>query len=83
MEVPLCPQHREKNCERSELRFVEDTGTHYSFYCACCKLVWMVSKPNTIGAARYDNMVKRLQRINEIERANLHRKYFLPRRRVV
>jgi hypothetical protein len=80
-DLPLCPQHRERGCERSELRLLKEKDNQWVFFCACCELTWVVSKPKAAAAARLENAAKKIQQATEAERAKVYRKYFLPSRR--
>lgn len=79
-EIPQCPQFKERGCERSELRLVKESDTHFIFRCACCELDWAVSKYKSVAAARHENAARKIQRITEAERANPRRRYSLPKR---
>lgn len=74
MNLPVCPDFRErKGCERSELRLLGENGESYVFLCACCKLVWMVTKPKTKDAARWANYLKGVKEATEYERSQAAR----------
>lgn len=68
MELPLCPNYREKSCERSEQRLERETETHWSFFCKCCESTWVVSKPNTREKARFDLDAKKVRHLTAYER---------------
>ena len=74
MNLPVCPNHKEgKGCERSELRLLGENEQSFMFTCACCHLLWAVSKPKTAAAARWTNKVKAVQKATEQERAEAAR----------
>lgn len=74
MNLPECPDHKEgKGCERSELRLLGENRESYVFLCACCKLVWMVTKTRTKEGARYANHIKKVKQATEAERAEAAR----------
>lgn len=67
-EVPQCPNFKEGRCERSEIVLLGEAATHWSFFCKCCKLCWIWSKPNTRGRAREEVRTKRIREANHRER---------------
>lgn len=78
MNLPTCPNVRERYCERSDLRLLGEDEYSWSFMCATCKLLWKVSKPRTKEKAQYENRIERVQKASEREREQARRtKYFI------
>jgi cytochrome c5 len=73
MKLPLCPNYRDGSCERSEIRVMGEHQDSYLFTCACCHLLWAVSKPRTQDRARWENSMKRVQKASELEREQARR----------
>ena len=68
MDIPVCPNHKEKRCERSELRLMGENDQAFLFHCTCCKLIWAVSKPREKASARWVNRMKQVKQLTEAER---------------
>lgn len=82
MNLPVCPNNRESSsiCEQSRLRLHGETEESFVFYCACCELVWAVSKPKTKERAVYENRIRQIQKMSDIERLRASRKvYSIPK----
>lgn len=78
MNLPTCPNVRDGACEESRLRLLGEDELSWVFTCACCHLIWKVSKPRTKERARYENQVARVQKATERERELASRtKYFV------
>lgn len=67
-ELPQCPNFRDGKCERSEIILLGEADTHYSMYCKCCKLCWIISKTRTKGRAREELHMKNIREANRRER---------------
>ena len=68
MDIPVCPNHQEHRCERSELRLIGESEQAFLFHCFCCKLYWAVSKPREKQSARWINKMRNIQKLTEEER---------------
>jgi hypothetical protein len=73
--LPTCPNFRDRTCERSALRLVGENEYSYAFYCATCKLIWAVSKPRSKERGRYEAQLARIQQATAAEYADIHRRY--------
>lgn len=68
-QLPQCPNHREKRCERSELILVGEDERYFKFHCKCCKLFWVWSKPKQRAEAAELNRIKKLSELSQREQA--------------
>ena len=75
MNIPVCPNHAKSRalCERSQLRLLGDNDHCYVFTCACCNLLWSVSKDHTKARAQWENRIARIQRATDEERERARR----------
>jgi hypothetical protein len=67
-ELPLCPNFRDRSCERSEQRILKEDDKHWTFLCVCCQSIWVVSKPHEKARARLEVEAQRIKEANEAER---------------
>jgi hypothetical protein len=78
MNLPECPNVREKFCSSSALRLVGEDEKAWFFHCVTCKLCWTLSKPRTKDEARYKVKLDRVKKITEEEkRVAARTKYFV------
>lgn len=78
MQLPSCPNVKEGACDESRLRLLGEDELSYVFTCACCHLIWKVSKPRTAERAKYELAAERVQKASERERELARRtKYFV------
>jgi len=78
MNIPRCPNNAKSTaiCEQSKLRLLGETDTSFLFTCACCGLLWSISKPKTKAAARWENQVRKVQEASNIERQRSQRRLY-------
>jgi hypothetical protein len=82
MNIPICPNHKQSTeiCATSKLRLHGETEDSFVFYCACCELIWAVSKPKAKERANYENQMRKVQQMSEIDRARASRRvYSIPK----
>ena len=82
MNIPICPNHRQaaEICATSKLRLHGETEDSFVFYCAGCDLIWAVSKPKEKERANYENRMRKVQQMSEIERSRASRRvYSIPK----
>lgn len=67
--LPQCPNFLEKKgCQRSELKLAGENQKFYTFFCNCCKLMWVWSKPRERAAARYNVELARIEKASAADR---------------
>ena len=82
MEIPACPNFREGRCERSDTVHAGESkdGTANLIICRTCKLLWMISKPKTVGRAQYETKIERMQKATERDKEQARRKMIVWKR---
>ena len=78
MRIPTCPNHAKSSliCEQSRLRLLGENDVAFQFTCACCGLLWAVTKDRTKQAARWENQVRRVREASDVERERAARKVY-------
>ena len=78
MNLPECPNVKEKHCQRSELRVAGENEQAWFFFCKTCHLCWTVSKPRTSEKAKWETQMERVKKLTDHEREQASKtKYFL------
>lgn len=76
--IPQCPNNRQSTgiCERSELRLLGENENSFIFTCACCSLLWAVSRPQSKERGQWEAQMRRIQQASEREREKASRKAY-------
>ena len=81
MNLPVCPNYRERVCERSDIKLGGETADSFLFICNTCKLFWAVSKPKTVERGRWEAKVRSISEATErVKRQAAARVYSFGRR---
>lgn len=75
-QIPECPNVREYKCPKSDIVNGGETkdGKADILICRTCKLLWMITKPNTKRQASYERKIETMQKATERERAAANKK---------
>jgi hypothetical protein len=78
-DIPSCPNVREGKCERSDTIWGGETKDQTAdiIFCRTCNLLWMISRPRTVGRARYENKIDKMQKATQYEKEQASRRVFL------